>query len=72
MIAIEGDEAGGVGAGVMKVTRLVTSTPVMAVPPPVKSQVAYTAVLWYGGVEQELLLLIEAEGTIEFRTGSST
>lgn len=55
----------------VNVTREVTSTPVMAVPPPTKSQVAYTAVLWYNGVVQVVLMLLKL-GTIWLSVGSST
>ena len=57
----------------VKVTRVVTSTPVIDVPPPTKSHVAYTALLWYSGVVQLLLTWLRlAEGMIRFRIGSST
>lgn len=55
----------------VNVTREVTSTPEIAVPPPTKSQVAYTAVFWYNGVVQ-VLLMPSKLGTIWLSVGSST
>ena len=55
----------------VNVTREVTSTPVIAVPPPTKSQVAYTAVFWYNGVVQVVLMLVKL-GTIWCSVASST
>lgn len=58
----------------VNVTREVTSTPVMAVPPSMKSQVAYTAVLWYKGLVQVLLAMLSKRsvGTIWLSVESST